>query len=104
MAKDQTTMKSGDAVYILTYFFTVLSGIIVYLVSSSNSRRRFHALQAILLWIVAVVLGFIPVLGWLIALLIWLYGLYIGIEAYNGKDMMVPVLGDWAKGSAGYKA
>lgn len=103
MAKTQSSSKSGDAVYILAYILSFISGIIVYAIAQSDARKRFHGLQAIVLGVVGFILSFIPFVGGIIALLIWLYGLYIGIEGYNGNDVLVPALGDWAKATAGYK-
>src|SRR5271157_644074 len=88
-----------DILYILTYLFTFLSGIIVFVtVGQKNARLKFHALQAIILGIVGFVLGFIPFIGGLFALVLWIYGIYVGYRAYEyNDDISVPVIGDFAK-------
>lgn len=46
-------------------------------------------------------LFFIGTLGTLLNLFIWLYGLYVGFEAYNGNDITIPVITDYAKRYSG---
>jgi len=81
--------------YILIYFFTWLSGLIFYLTEKENKKIRFHAMQAILLGIVMIVLGFTFILAILDPLL-WLYGLYIGYKEYTGETVRIPFLADYA--------
>ncbi len=90
--------KSG--IYLFVYFFTWLSGIIVFFIAKDDNRLKFHSLQAIFLGVVAVILDlvlfFVPFLGSFLAFLIWVYGMYIAVKAYGGKDIKVPVIGDYA--------
>lgn len=89
--------NSDRLVYILTYFFTWISGLIVYFtLGQKNKRMKFHSLQAILIGVVGFVIAFIPFIG-LLGIILWLYGLYVGYMAYTGKDVSIPVLGDYAK-------
>ncbi|MDE1860522.1 MAG: hypothetical protein KGH72_02275 [Candidatus Micrarchaeota archaeon] len=103
--KDGSKTATGkDIIYIFTYLLSWLSGIVVYVIAKEGEKRkRFHALQAIILGIVGTILSFIPVVGWLVAAVIWVYGLYIGIEAYGGKDMAAPAIGGFAAQHSGYK-
>ena len=84
-----------------TYFFLWLSGIIVYLFSNNKEDKylKFHALQAILLGIVITIidwLTFIPGV-FLLAIILWLYGLYAGYKVYEGEDIEMPIIGKFAK-------
>jgi len=79
--------------YILIYFFSWLSGIIFYVIEKDNKKVRFHAVQAILLGIVMVVLSFTLVLPFLL----WLYSLYIGYKESQGETIKMPFLGDYAE-------
>lgn len=84
-----------------TYFFLWLSGIIVYLFTSKKSDEylKFHALQAILLGIVITILGwlsFIPFM-FIVTIILWIYGIYVGYQASEGKDIVMPIIGDFAK-------
>ncbi len=93
--------EKGRIVYILTYLLTWITGIIVFVTEGQKDKRvKFHALQAIFLGVIAIILNavlfFIPFVGPLLGFLIWVYGMYIGYKAYNGEDIKAPVLGDYA--------
>lgn len=93
----------GNMIYILTYSFSWLSGIIVYFTAGKeNPRLKAHAIQAISLGAISFVLFLILhfVLSVLIAdmvsFVIWIYGLYIGADAYFNKDVTVPFISNFA--------
>ncbi len=102
--KKVNTQKSDDNLaYLLAYLFEWLTGVIIYATASpSDKRLRMHALQAIALGIISIVASFIldfiflPIAG-LVVFLIWLYGMYIGYEAYKGIDIKIPVISDYIK-------
>lgn len=106
---NSSSVKSGDKVlFIIAYIIPLLTGILVLLMNGNkNKRLRFHAMQAIFLGIVFFIvdvvltfLFFIPFLGLItsvVLLLLWLYGLYVGFKAYDGTDVDIPVLADYAK-------
>lgn len=86
-----------NLVYLLTYILLWITGILVYITEGQrNKRAKFHALQAIFLGIVVTVIGYVPIIR-ILALVLWIYGIYIGIRAYQGADISIPVLGDFAK-------
>ncbi|MGC8483882.1 MAG: DUF4870 domain-containing protein [Thermodesulfobium sp.] len=94
--------------YIFTYLLSWLSGIIVFVTEGQNDKRmKFHSLQAIFLGIVAIVLDFVfffvPFLGPVLAFIIWVYGMYIAVKAYEGEDIKVPVIADYAIKYSNYK-
>ncbi len=97
-SKKQNTGKSDKRVfYLFAYVLAFLSGIAVYVTEGQrNSRAKFHALQAILLGIVIFILAYIPYIN-ILALILWLYGLYIGLRAYEGTDVEIPGLGEYAR-------
>ena len=99
--------NKGDIIYIFTYLLSWLSGIIIFITKGQDDKRmKFHSLQAIFLGIIAVVLDFvlffIPFLGSVLAFLIWLYGMYIAVKAYEGENIKVPVIADYAVKYSGY--
>ena len=63
--------------------------------------HNFQALAAgIALWVVVMVLGIIPVVNCLtpiLALIGWIYLIYIGVQGYNGKFVKIPVLYDFVQ-------
>ncbi|MGC8599999.1 MAG: DUF4870 domain-containing protein [Nitrososphaeria archaeon] len=99
--------EKGNIIYIFTYLLTWITGLIIFLTEGQkNNRMKFHSLQAIFLGITAIVLDlilfFVPFLGPFLVFLIWVYGMYIAVKAYNGEDVKAPVIGDYAAKYSGY--
>ena len=103
-----TSGVDGKTISIVSYF-SLVGWIIAYVLFTSNKSKlaAFHIRQSLGLMIIAVVLYiimfiflFIPVLGWIISILIyislvgvfvlWIIGL---ISAINGQEKPVPVIG-----------
>ena len=81
--------------YIAVYFFTWLSGLIAIILAKKDGKLKYHGKQAFVLGVVIVAAEFlIPVIGSLIALLLWLLGIYVGYEAGAGKDIKLPLIRD----------
>ena len=88
----------GNILYIVAYIFTWITGIVVFLIAAPSEKRlRFNGMQAVFLGIIAFILYFIPIIGGIITLILWILGIVVGIKAYQGEDMMLPVIGGWAK-------
>lgn len=105
------TKEDNRAFFIIAYVLEFITGIIVLLIKGNEDKRlRLHSFQAIFLGVIAIViavlLGWIPfvnILADLAGLFIWLYGLYIGFEAYNGNDIVIPYITEYAKRYSGYE-
>lgn len=82
-----------------------VTGLVFLLLEQKNAFVRFHALQSLVtflaLFIISAVIGFIPVLGVLVGLLLWPLGLVLWIvlmvEAYKGERYKLPVVGDFVE-------
>jgi uncharacterized membrane protein len=105
--KSSTGMDENVAA-LLTYVFGLVTGIIFLVIEKESKFVRFHAFQSILISaafiILNMILGFIPIIGWLISLLLspvgfilWLILLY---QAFQGKWFKLPVIGDFAEEQA----
>jgi uncharacterized membrane protein len=95
---EKDTKKPTDdkgLLYVLIYFFTWLTGIIFYITEKDNKKVRFHALQAIFLGIIMMVLSFTLILS-ILSIVLWIYGLYIGYKESQGETVRVPYLADFA--------
>ena len=99
-----TTAKQtgADFTYIVIYVLEWLTGIVFFVISGNDKRKKLHSIQAILLGIAALIVSFVigiflGALGSLVALLFWVYGLYIGYMASTGQDVEIPVITDMAK-------
>lgn len=98
-------------------YFTIIPAIIFLVVEPYNKDRfiKFHAFQSLffnIAWVVlmigmmiiGIVLGFIPVIGWILDILLWLaivlggFGLWLFTmyKAYNNEKFMLPVIGKLA--------
>src|ERR1039457_1433805 len=104
---------SDDAASGLAYI-TIIPAIIFLIVAPFNQKAkiRFHAWQSIflgiaciVLWPVNLVLAFIPILGWLVALLlgltIFIVWILCVVKAFQGQKFVIPVIGPFAEKQAG---
>jgi uncharacterized membrane protein len=102
--KSSTGMDENVAA-LLSYVFGLVTGILFLVIEKESKFVRFHAFQSILisavLIILNLILGFIPIIGWLISLIltpvafiIWLILLY---QAFQGKWFKLPIIGDFAE-------
>ncbi len=123
VAKSSTGLDENVAA-LLSYVFTWLSGLIFFLMEKNSRLVRFHAMQAILLGGVAIVVGIglwilsfilVMILGYVSGLLgtlvsvitgLLLFAFYIAvliawvmclIKAYQGQYFKLPVLGNFAE-------
>lgn len=89
----------------LSYLFGFITGIIFLVIEKDDEFVRFHAMQSIvvsaIITVITVVIGWIPIIGWLIALLIgpisfilWIVLMY---KAYNNEWFELPIAGKIAR-------
>ena len=89
----------------LCYLLGLVTGIVFLMIEKEDRSVRFHAMQSIILsvavLVVSIILGFIPVFGWLLALpinlavgVLWVV---LMVKAYQGEEWEVPVLGKIAR-------
>jgi uncharacterized membrane protein len=96
-------VTSDDKMWaLLTYVFTPLVPIIILLIEEKKNRPflKAHNAQALVLGLINVVLGI--VLGWTLVLscvpiIVWIYCVYLGIQAYGGKFVEIPVITKFCK-------
>lgn len=84
---------------VLAYIFGILTGILLLLIEKDNKFVRFHAIQSIIVSILAIVivpvvsliLAFIPFIGWLLIIVLLLM-----FKAYQKEIFKLPIIGDIA--------
>ncbi len=95
---------------VIAYFFGLISGILLLVIEKDNEFVRFHAAQSsvvsiavIVLSVVISMIAWIPIIGWLIALLsifvylaIFILWLYLMFMAFKGDMYRLPVLAEYA--------
>ena len=92
-------------------YITIIPAIIFLLVEPYNRKPfvRFHAWQCIFLFIacivVEIVLGMIPIVGWIIlpffGLGVLVLVIFLIIKASQGQKLVLPVIGPFAEKQAG---
>jgi uncharacterized membrane protein len=88
-------VTSDDKLWaLLSYVFSPIAPIIIMLMQDKKDRPfiKAHNAQALILGIIAVLTS-----GFCVGLLVWLYQVYCGIQAYGGKTVTVPVVTDFVK-------
>jgi len=88
-----------------SYLLGFITGIIFLLVEKENKFVRFHAMQSTILFggifIANIALGFIPILGWLIGLLLsfaaFIFWIILMWKAFQGEMYKVPYVGALAE-------
>lgn len=90
---------------LLCYVLGWVTGIVFLFLEKENKYVRFHAMQSLVtflaLFIFTIVIGWIPILGWLISFLVSILGLVVWIilmiKAYKGEMYKLPYAGDFSE-------
>ena len=90
---------------LLCYALGFITGILFLILEKENKFVRFHAMQSLvtflLIWVIITVIGWIPILGWLLSLLITPLSLILWLllmfKAFKGERFKLPVIGDFAE-------
>lgn len=89
----------------LCYLVGFITGIIFLVTEKENQFVRYHAMQSIItfggLFVINIVLGMIPILGWLAMLfmvpLTFIVWIVLMLKAFNGKLYKLPIAGNIAE-------
>lgn len=93
---------------LLCYSLIFITGIIFLVLEKQSRFVKFHAMQSVVvfaaLMVINIVLGFIPIIGWLAAFIItplsFILWIALMLLALQGKMFKVPFVGDWAEQQA----
>jgi uncharacterized membrane protein len=88
-------VTSDDKLWaLLAYIFSPLVPIIIMVMEDKKNRPflKAHNAQALILGIIAVITS-----SFCVGILVWFYMIYLGIQAYNGKIVEVPVITNFCK-------
>ncbi len=88
-----------------SYLLGFITGIVFLLVEKDSKFVRFHAMQSTIafggMFVANIVLGFIPVLGWLIGLILsfaaFIFWIVCMWKAFQGEMYKIPYIGDLAE-------
>jgi len=110
MEKNKTALGIDENIEgLLCYILGFITGILFLVLEKENRFVRFHAMQSIAtflpLFVISMVLGFIPIIGWVISPLIGLVGLILWLllmyKAFKGEKYKLPIAGDFAEQQIG---
>ncbi len=90
---------------LLCYLGWWVTGIVFLILEKENKFIRFHAVQSIITFgaisIIQIFVGFIPVIGPVLAWIIWVLAIILWIvlmlKAYQGQMFKLPIAGDFAE-------
>lgn len=102
--KSSTGLDENVAAF-LCYLFGFITGIVFLVVERKSSFVRFHAMQSTItflgLFVISIILGWIPVIGVLILVLTLILWLLLMIKALQGIRYALPIVGKMAAGKSG---
>lgn len=98
-----TTGLPRNTAAALSYLAGWVTGLIM-LVVEKDKFVRFHAMQSILVFGGINLIVMVPIFGWLLAPFLAIIGLILWLvlmwKAYQGEEVLLPVVGEWAKQQA----
>jgi uncharacterized membrane protein len=88
-------VTSDDKLWaLLCYILPVIGPALVYALNKKDRPFiKAHTVQALILGVIVWLAGF-TICGWI---LVWVYAIYCGYQAYNGKMVTIPVITDFVK-------
>jgi uncharacterized membrane protein len=115
MSQDNKAPSTGlqpNVAGLLCYVLGWVTGIIFLVIEKDNEFVRFHAWQSIVVFgaltVASIVLGFIPIIGWIVAWLLSVAGfilwIILMIKAYQGQRFKLPIAGNIAEKQSKPKA
>ena len=105
MAEKIVAQRNESLMGAVAYLFGFITGIALLLIEKKSKFVRFHAMQSTILFgglfIVNIALGFIPILGWALGILLSLAGFILWvvliIKSFCGKMYKVTYVGNLAE-------
>ncbi len=104
--KSSTGLEENVAGF-LCYLFGFITGIVFLVVEKKSSFVKFHAMQSTItflgLFVISIVIGFIPIIGllvypiWILSLIVWLI---LMVKALQGERYSLPIVGKMAEEKA----
>ena len=101
--KSSTGLDENVAAF-LCYLFGFITGIVFLVVERKSSFVKFHAMQSTItflgLFVISLILGWIPVIGVLILIVSLILWLLLMIKALQGIRYSLPIVGKIAGGKS----
>lgn len=94
-----TDITSDDKLWaLLAYIFTPLVPLIILLMEEKKNRPflRYHGIQSLVLGVVMMI-SYVLIITVCLSPLYLVLVIYLGIKAYNGEYVVIPILTDFCK-------
>ena len=102
--KSSTGLEENVAGF-LCYLLGFVTGIVFLVVEKKSGFVRFHAKQStitfLILFVISLILGWIPIIGFLVVILSLVLWLILMIKALQGQRYMLPIVGKMAEEKTG---
>jgi uncharacterized membrane protein len=103
--EQSSTGLQANLAGLLCYVLGLLSGLLFFLIEKKSKFVKFHALQSMLLsvalFVISLVLAFVPVINEVAALVLPILSLilwiFLMVKAYQGQTFKLPMIGDVAE-------
>ncbi|HRE29451.1 MAG TPA: hypothetical protein PK954_22615 [Anaerolineales bacterium] len=87
---------------LLAYVLSPLLPVIILLMEDKKNRPfiKSHNFQALVLGLANMIVGTLisfTVIGACVPVVVWFYMIYLGVQAYGGKTVTIPVITDFVK-------
>ncbi|OGY78539.1 MAG: hypothetical protein A3B74_04215 [Candidatus Kerfeldbacteria bacterium RIFCSPHIGHO2_02_FULL_42_14] len=92
---DTKDIEENKVLAALSYLWFI--SIVILILKKDSPFAQFHAKQGIILFIASVICWFIPFLGWLLNLVIFVVIIVGFAQAISGKYWEIPLVSDLAK-------
>lgn len=86
---------------LLCYLGGWITGIVFFLIEKENKVVRFHAMQSIITFGVLTLIGFIPLVNFVIWIIEVVLAIFLMIQTYKGKLIKLPIVGNFAAKQVG---
>ena len=87
---------SNDSKLFAALSYLWLLSVVMLVLKKDDEFVKFHAKQGTVIFVVSIILWFIPIIGWLLQIAV-LIAVVIGfLKAYSGERFKLPVIGDLA--------
>ena len=91
-----TEQLSNDSKLFAALSYLWLLSVVMLVLKKDDEFVKFHAKQGTVIFVVSIILWFIPIIGWLLQIAV-LIAVVIGfLKAYSGERFKLPVIGDLA--------
>ena len=102
VAPESTDITDDDKLWALLSWIIWIIAIVALLMEDKKARPfvKYNAGMSLIVGIVAAIIGGVLsfiVVGCVIAVILWIYQIYLGIQSYQGKWVTIPWLTDFVK-------